>query len=155
MNFLAWVEQTSIAQWVAASLYGYPIMITLHSLGLAIMVGISIALCLRMLGLFRLLPVDSLKGFFKIAWIGFIVNTISGTALWSMQAVSYMQNTPFLIKITGVFVGAALTGVLQRQIAGADPSWGEHVPGPVKLTAVVTIAAWTIAMVTGRLIAYL
>lgn len=155
MSFLEWVEQTALAEWVRISLNGYPMMITLHSIGLAIMVGISVALSLRMLGLFPKLPIDSLQGFFRWAWTGFIVNTISGLALWTTQAVSYMQNVQFLIKIIGVFIGAALVAVLQRQMAGAGATWGEAVPGHIKLIAVLTILVWTVAMVTGRLIAYL
>lgn len=155
MSFLEWVEQTALAQWVCCSLNGYPSMIALHSLGLAIMVGISVALSLRMLGFFSKLPIDSLHGFFRWAWTGFIINTISGGALWTTQATSYMTNVPFLIKITGVFIGAALVAVLQRQMAGAGATWGEAVPGHVKAIAVVTILVWTVAMVTGRLIAYL
>lgn len=155
MSFLEWVQQTALAEWVSFSLNGYPIMITLHSIGLAIMVGISVALSLRMLGLFPKLPIDSLHGFFKWAWTGFIINTISGVALWTTQAVSYMQNTQFLIKIVGVFIGAALVGVLQRQMAGAGATWGEAVPPHIKAIAIVTIIVWAVAMVTGRLIAYL
>lgn len=155
MGFLEWVEQTALAEWVRISLNGYPMMITLHSLGLAIMVGISVVLSLRMLGLFKRLPIDSLQGFFRWAWTGFIINTISGLSLWTTQAVSYMQNVQFLIKIIGVFIGAALVAVLQRQMAGAGATWGETVPPHIKLIAVVTIVVWTVAMVTGRLIAYL
>ncbi len=155
MSFLEWVEATALADWVRVSLNGYPMMITLHSIGLAIMVGISVALSLRMLGLFGMLPIDSLQGFFRWAWTGFIVNTISGGALWTTQAASYMQNVQFLIKIVFVFIGAALVAVLQRQMAGAGATWGEAVPPRIKLLAVVTILVWTIAMVTGRLIAYL
>lgn len=155
MSFLQWVEQTALAEWVRISLAGYPIMITLHSVGLAIMVGISVTLSLRMLGLFRKLPIDSLQGFFRWAWTGFIINTISGGALFTTQAVAYMQNVQFLIKIVGVFVGAALVAVLQRQMVGAGAAWGETVPPQVKAIAAVTILVWGVAMVTGRLIAYL
>lgn len=155
MSALEWIEGTALAEWVRISLYGYPAMITLHSLGLAIMVGISVALSLRMLGLFRKLPIDSLQGFFRWAWIGFIVNTISGGALWTTQASSYMQNVQFLIKIVFVFLGAALVAVLQRQMAGAGATWGEAAPPHIKAIALVTIVVWAVAMVTGRLIAYL
>ncbi len=155
MSFLQWVEQTPVAEWASFSISGYPTMITLHSIGLAIMVGISVVLSLRMLGMFKRLPIDSLQGFFKWAWWGFVINTISGTVLWTMQAVSYMQNAVFLTKIIGVFVGAALVGVLQNQMAGAGAAWGEAVPPRIKFIAVLTLVAWTVAMVAGRLIAYL
>lgn len=154
MSFFEWVQQTTLAEWMRFSINGYPTMITLHAIGLAVMVGISVLLCLRMLGVFKRLPIDSLRGFFRYAWIGLVVNTISGVALWTMQAVDYVHSWPFMIKITGVFVGAGLVAVLQRQMANADAGWRHSVPLRVKLIAVVTIIVWTISMVAGRLIAY-
>lgn len=153
MSFLEWVEHTPLAEWMRVSAPGYPAMITLHAIGLAVMVGISVMLSLRMLGVLDKLPIDSLNGFFRWAWAGLVINTISGVALWTMQAVDYMHSWTFLIKITGVLIGAGLVAVLQREMAGAG-AWGDAVPLRVRRIAVVTIVVWTIAMVAGRLIAY-
>ena len=156
MNLFAWIEATSLAEWVRVSALGYPMMITLHSLGLGIMVGLSVVLSLRVIGAFKTIPATSLPQLLKVAWIGFIVNTISGFSLFAAQATSYLTNVPFIIKIVLVFVGAILTGWLQALANGA-PSWGPtgNAPAAAKLVAVVAIVAWTGAMITGRLIAYL
>ena len=53
MSLIAWIENSALGEWVRVSIWGYPMMITLHSLGLAIMVGLSVVLSLRVLGLFR------------------------------------------------------------------------------------------------------
>lgn len=154
MSFFTWVERTALAEWVRISVPGYPMMITLHSIGLAVMVGISVVLSLRMLGLFGKLPGRSLNGFFRWAWIGFVVNMGSGVSLWAMQAVDYARNWAFLVKITGVIIGASLVAVLQRQMAGVDPARSGMPPRHAKVIAVATIIVWTAAMVTGRLVAY-
>lgn len=157
MNLFAWIEATSLAEWIRVSAFGYPVMITLHSLGLAIMVGLSVVLSLRVIGAFSAIPATSLPQLLKIAWIGFIVNSISGFSLFAAQATSYLTNVPFLIKIALVFVGAILTGWLQSLVKSGSEAWaaaGGATAG-ARLVAVVTIVAWTGAMITGRLIAYL
>jgi hypothetical protein len=157
VGLLTWIENTQIAEYVRVSAYGYPAMITLHSLGLAIMVGLSIVLSLRVLGFFRVIPFSSLHKLLKVAWIGFIVNFISGGALFTTQAVAYMQDGTFLTKMAMVILGAILVAIMQTMIKSAVAAGGPDVEAStnLKIVAVLAIAAWTIGMVTGRLIAYL
>jgi hypothetical protein len=157
VGFLTWIENTGIAEYVRVSAYGYPAMITLHSLGLAIMVGLSVVLSLRVLGFFSVIPFSSLQKLLKVAWIGFIVNFISGGALFSTQAVAYMQDPVFLIKMSMVIIGAILVGIMQSMISKAVAAGvsAAEAPSNLKIVAGFTIGAWTIGMITGRLIAYL
>ena len=46
-----WLETTPIAQWVALSLWAYPALLSLHIIGLAIVVGIFSMRDLRLLGI--------------------------------------------------------------------------------------------------------
>jgi hypothetical protein len=158
VGLLTWIENTGIAEYVRVSAYGYPAMITLHSLGLAIMVGLSVVLSLRVLGMFSVIPYSSLYKLLKIAWIGFIVNFISGGALFTTQAVSYMQDGTFLLKMSMVIAGAILVGLMQGRIKAALASGNPESAASdqtLKILAWLAIVAWTIGMVTGRLIAYL
>ena len=87
MGFLAWLEATGFpGEWVRSSTAGYPSMIALHALGMALMVGLSLLLDLRILGWFAGIPLQSLRRFFGLAWIGFGINFISGSALFSIAA---------------------------------------------------------------------
>ena len=85
MAFLVWLEATGLAEYVRVSAYGYPTMIALHSIGLAVMVGPAIVLDLRILGRFDEIPLQSITRLLGIAWIGFIINFISGAALFTTQ----------------------------------------------------------------------
>ena len=46
-----WLESTAPAIWVGESLWGYPIMLGAHAIGLAIVVGIFVMLDLRLFSL--------------------------------------------------------------------------------------------------------
>jgi hypothetical protein len=142
---------------VRVSAYGYPAMITLHSLGLAIMVGLSVVLSLRVLGAFSAIPFSSLHRLLQVAWIGFIINFVSGGSLFAANATGLITHQVFLMKMAMVILGAIFVAIMQSMIKTAMATGkGEAATGTnLKVMAWLTIVAWTIAMVTGRMIAYL
>lgn len=157
MGFLLWLEQSGLAEYVRVSVTGYPTMITLHSIGLAVMVGPALVLDLRLLGWFEEIAYDSIIRLLRIAWIGFLLNFLSGAALFTTQAVSYVTNTQFLLKIALVILGA-ITVAQQQSMLGrhaAELAGGGEVPGSVRGVAISSLVFWIGAIVTGRLIAYL
>ena len=52
MAIFEWIEGTQVALWVGESLWAYPFMLSLHVIGLAIVVGVIVMLDLRLLGSF-------------------------------------------------------------------------------------------------------
>ncbi len=157
MAFFEWLEFTRVAIWVGESLWGYPIMISLHAIGLGTAVGILVMLDLRVLGSFDGMPYSSLPGLMKIAWAGFIVNLLSGTALFTAQATVFVDSLPFLIKIPAIFTAVGVAGVMQKQLRQHARAWdsGVAVSSAAKSLAAVSIGLWLIAIIAGRLIAYL
>lgn len=156
VGFFAWLEATALADWVRMSSLGYPLMITCHAVGMAIMVGIALALDLRLVGKFAGIPYGSLQRFLGIAWLGFLINTLSGSALFAAQAVMYSTDWVFLTKIALVFAGAITIAILQTNIARDSSQWpADRPPSNVKAIAIVSIVFWLGAIVMGRLTAYL
>ena len=142
---------------VRISAYGYPVMITLHSLGLAIMVGMSSVLSLRVLGLFSTIPYSSLQKLLKIAWIGFIINFLSGSSLFSANATGFIVDWVFDTKMACVIIGAILVAIMQSMIGTALASGqGEAAASSnLKIIAGLTIVVWACGMTFGRLVPYL
>lgn len=156
MGFLQWLEATRLADWVNTSLLGYPLMISSHAIGMAIMVGIALALDLRVLGRFSAIPYASFQPFLRLAWLGFGLNFLSGAALFTTRAASYVLQPVFVAKIALVLAGAITVAMLQPAIARDSTSWGPSTtPGRIRAIAYVSIVCWIGAIVTGRLIAYL
>jgi hypothetical protein len=155
VSFLASLEESAFGIWVSTSLIGYPLMITLHAIGMAIMVGLSVTLDLRLLGWFRDMPYTALNRFLGVAWAGFTINLLSGTALFCMQATSYVKDGTFLLKMLFVLLGVVTAAFLQGSLNRNSGSWSTSAPGAIKLLAIASITFWVGATVTGRLIAYL
>lgn len=155
VGFLVWLEATGFADWVRMSTLGYPSMITLHAIGMAIMVGLSLILDLRLIGYFAGIPVAALHRLLGIAWIGFGINFLSGSALFSAQATSYIVDVVFMSKMALVFLGAATAAILQPAVVKADAWPGGRTPGGTRAVAFLGIIFWVGAIITGRLTAYL
>jgi hypothetical protein len=155
VGFLVWLEASNFAEWVRSSYTGYPIMIASHAIGMAIMVGLSFALSMRLLGFFPEIQYSALNRFLGIAWGGFVLNTLSGTGLFSAQATSYVTDLTFLLKMLFVVLGMVTVAAQQAMIRRHAGGWSEAVPpSRVRLLAMVSIVCWVVAMIIGRLIAY-
>ena len=156
MSVFEWMEQTSFAIWVGESLWSYPILIGLHAVGLAIVVGTLTMVDLRLLNVTSGFRMEALKDLIRLAWAGFVINALSGIALFTSQATTFATNRPFLIKISLIFIAAVSTAVIQQKLRDSGDSWNdESVPASVRRLAALSILCWLGAITAGRLTAYI
>ena len=154
---MQWLETTALAEWVLTSLVGYPLVLTLHSVGMAIIVGLVMVVDLRLIGRFERIPLRALENLLRIAWYGFAVNLTTGVMIFTSQAVFYSTSPTFLLKmlmvVGGITVAAYMQPILRREAAG----WGEAggVPSKIRTLATASLVMWSLTIVTGRFTAYL
>lgn len=156
MAFLTWLESTWYVQWMLGSLVAYPVMLAVHALGLALTVGVLLALDLRLLGLYRTIPLTSLDRLMGIAWVGVGLNTITGLSIFMTKASEYVTNVPFVMKMVFVVLGGVSLAATQRVLKRDASGWeaAGQVPPLGRGLALGSALFWTVAVVTGRLIAY-
>lgn len=156
-GFLTWLEDTSYSDWILTSAEGWPLMLTIHAIGLSLIVGIVFAMNLRMLGFYSTIPITSLYEILRIAWIGIVLNVITGLSIFMTQANSYVHSVPFGLKIAFIVLGIANLVYTQKVLRREAAAW--HAAGTVPLNgvllAVSSLVFWILAVVTGRLIAYI
>jgi hypothetical protein len=152
---LTWLEAQPIAIWVheSPSVWAQPTVLTLHTMGMAVLVGASWALDLRLLGVGRNVPLSAYSWVFRAIGIGLAVNLATGVLLFAQRATTLGTAIPFLIKMGLVIAGAA-TLVPLRSLVRNGPEQLE-VSGNARLLALGSILAWTGAVTAGRLLAYL
>jgi hypothetical protein len=151
LQFLETISQTSLVRWVAESDWGYPIVLTLHAIGMALVVGIVLVFDLRVLGVAARIPLVALRRFFLVAWIGFAVNLTSGTLLFFANYSAFIHNTAFITKISLLIAGAICTWLLVRQI---DFTKSDSVTAKAKLIAAISVILWLGAITAGRIVGY-
>ena len=158
MPVFEWLETTALAIWVGESLWGYPIMLGMHAIGLAIVVGIFVMLDLRMLGVVRGVSFTAFLSLYRLAWIGLLFNALSGSALFTSQATTFVESAPFLIKISAVIAGVIFGIFIQRRLKLRAADWDAadaNVESSATALAVLSLICWIGAIFAGRLIAYL
>jgi hypothetical protein len=155
MDVLTALEATTLATLVreSESAWGYPLILTLHTIGLAMLVGTSAALDLRLLGVARGLPLRPLQAVFPLMWAGLVVNAATGVLLFAADATVKGAQPVFWVKLGCIALGVGAAVRIRAVVfAHADRA---GVPAAARLLAVWSLAAWTGAIVAGRLMAYL
>ena len=113
---------------------------------------------LRLLGVLRGISFDAFRSLYRLAWTGLLVNAVSGSALFTSQATTFIESTPFLTKISCVAAGVILGILIKRRLDARLADWDAadaNVEGSAKLLALLSLVCWIGAIFAGRLIAYL
>ena len=156
MHFLTMLEQSGFASWVreSDSLLAYPTILFLHTVGLGLLVGTSLAVDLRLLGFAPNTSLSPMQKFFPAMWIGFWISAFSGAALTIADATTMVMNPVFLIKIG--FIALAMLNVrLIRNRVFRNPQLGTTVLMSGRILAATSVFLWICAISAGRLTAYL
>lgn len=165
MSFFAWLEGTAISEWVrgSPSLWGFPFILYLHTLGLALVAGLSSAVALWILALQGQLKRSPLLNLFPLMWVGLAINAVSGVGLLMAYPAKAMTNPVFYIKLIAIAFAVGTVQWLQNQFANelAAGESRENGTAPtaatmlrLKRAAWSLLILWAIATVTGRLLAY-
>jgi hypothetical protein len=155
MSFFESLQNSAFTDWLlgSESIWAYPTVLTLHTVGLAVLVGASTVLQLRLLGVGTSVPLDRLRMLYTLIWLAFAVNLASGVALFVTQAADRVLQPLFYIKLASIGVALWLGQDAKRALFDQPPADG-YVPVVRRQKAVVVLGLWTAAIVSGRLMAY-
>jgi hypothetical protein len=153
---LTWLESTSLAVWLSESpsVWAHPTVLTLHTAGLAVLVGASWVLDLRLLGISRNVPLSAFRWVFRAVTVGLIVNLVTGFLLFAQRATTWGTSIPFLIKMSLVIASVATLLPIRSHVSRSDAEQWEA-SGRARLLALASILAWAGTVTAGRLLAYL
>src|SRR5689334_60591 len=123
MDFLSSLEQLQFSRWLleSGSIWAYPTVLFMHTVGMAMVAGLAGAIDLRLLGLAPKTPIKPLERLYPLIWLGFGINAITGTCLVIADATTKLTNPDFYVKMAFVFGGVAILYVMRRKIFG-DPT---------------------------------
>lgn len=153
---LAWLEATALATWTreSPSIWAYPLVLTLHTVGLGIVVGASAVIDLRFLGVARRISIPSLAPLFRIILWAFVLNTVTGVLLFIADATHKAGQTVFYIKL-GLIALALWNTILARHVVLGAPQNDAAPSSRHSRLAVISLLLWFGAITAGRLMAYL
>ncbi len=154
---LVWLENSALSVFVREwpSILGFPSILFLHTLGLAMVAGASIAVDLWLLQ--RPLPSMPLRivGLNRTMWLGFGINLFSGFALLVAYPAKALTNWVFYLKMGLVVLAVWISARIQRELLPTDGARvAAGIPPQARTWAWASLLSWFAAIVTGRLLAY-
>ena len=153
MDLLVRIEESGFCQWVreADSLFAFPGILLLHTIGMGIVVGINGTFDLRVLGFAPSVRIRSFERFFPVMWMGFWINAITGTILLAVNLTKLTHNPDFYVKLAFIALAVVNMRLLRKHALVPDET---PPPTTAKVLAVTSIIFWLGAITSGRLLAY-
>ena len=156
-QFATWLAALPPSEMMRNSTALWPILETLHFIGLAMLVGVAGFFDMRLLGLFRRVPVEAVKQFMPFAMIGFAINLVTGVGFFMMYPSQYISSIAWWMKVLFLVVAGANALVFEmvspERLATLQP--GEDSPGVFKVIGSVSLVAWFLVLYFGRMLPFL
>jgi hypothetical protein len=153
---LDYLANSEFALWVNQS-WGWPIALTIHAFGTAVVLGFAVIIGLRLMGFFKSIPYTSLARLVPLIWIAVFFQAISGFTLWTTKPAAYLADGMFEVKFSLVIIAAIVFFFFHRTLLREAGDWeaaGKVSPRGFKF-AVAICLLWAAVTIGGRLTAYL
>jgi hypothetical protein len=149
------VGSSEFGTWASESALAYPVANVVHLLGLVMLVGGIGIVDLRLVGVFRAIPLEPLsRALTPVAVAGLALMLPSGATMFAADAKGMAASPLFQWKL--VLIGIALANALAfRLIWGKRISGWDSSPPPLgRAMAAASLGLWLVIGTLGRLIAY-
>ena len=152
------LQDSDVGVWVSTSpsLWAYPTILMLHTVGLAMIVGSNAVFDLRLLGAGARVPLDALRPVFRIMSVGLVINASTGLALFISEAADKGTSWIFGVKLSIIALALLVAARMRRRVFGDGAARAtDPVASGVKLLALASLVLWFGAITAGRLMAYI
>ena len=124
----------------------FPAILSVHAIGMALAVGVNVAIALHLLGVGPDIPTREMRRFVGVFVVGFWMNALSGGLLLVAYPTKALTNPVFYVKLALIVMAIGIFAVIDRRpLRGA--------PGG-RWLAVASLVTWAGAITAGRLLAY-
>ena len=154
--FFRVIEESGLSTWIreSPSLFAFWFVLSFHTIGMGLLVGASAVIDLRILGVAPDLPLAPLKGLYRVIWVGFWIQVVSGVLLLIAYPTKALTNPDFYIKLTLIGFAVTTMQILKNRVF-SDPGLSEAaMMAKGKVFAAWSLIFWVGAVTAGRLLAY-
>jgi hypothetical protein len=150
------IEESGISTWIrdSPSFFAFWFILSFHAIGMGLLVGASVVIDLRILGVAKDLPIAPLKSLYRVIWLGFVIQIVSGTLLLIGYPTKAFTNPDFYIKMTLVGLGVAVMHLLNKRVFSDSSLSDTDMMAKGKALATWSLVIWAGAVTAGRLLAY-
>jgi hypothetical protein len=151
----SWIEATALSIWVreSPSLWAFPFILILHTVGMGFLVGTNVAIDLRVLGFAARVPLSLLERLFVVMKLAFFINAVSGLLLLIAYPTKALTNPLFYVKLSLIASALVQTAWIRKNVL-RTPESEQVVSSRGKAMAGASLAVWAGAVAAGRFLAY-
>jgi hypothetical protein len=154
---LALIEPSprSFTRLMTANKWWWAFMMTLHFIGLALLIGTIGLLDLRILGFLKQLPIGPLNELVPWGLFGFGINVVTGILAFIGMSTYYTYDIAFVLKMVIVLAAVSTLALFYMTNASHECESigpGESAPLPAKINAGLSLLLWLAVIVLGRYI---
>jgi len=155
---LTWIQETRVAVGIRDSLFVFPLLESVHVIGLALVFGTIAIIDLRLLGLasagrsFERMASDIMKW----TWVAFAVTAATGVLMFITNAAVYFHNNYFRAKIVLLVLAALNVAVFELTARRTVEQWDRAPSAPRvgRVVATVSLVIWVAVIFAGRMIGF-
>jgi hypothetical protein len=154
--FLRAIEESPVSSWIrdSPSPFAYWFILTVHAIGMGVLVGASTVLDLRFLGVAKNMPIPPLKRMYSIIWTGFWMQVVSGILLMIAFPTKALTNPVFYTKLLLIGLAMAMMLKVNTRVFGDSGLNDEGMMRKGRSLAKWSLICWAAAMTAGRFLAY-
>jgi len=158
LHFMEWLETTPPSVAFHESIWSFPIVESVHVLGLCLFLGMAVLTDLRLLGIaFKRVPVsDLMSRLLPWTWVGAVIMVVSGCVLFLNTPVRYYTNIFLRVKFVMLPLAVLNAWVFHSGIYRRVARWDREIPTPkfARFAGAVSLVLWSGVVIAGRMIAY-
>jgi hypothetical protein len=148
-----WIEHSPVGEFLQNSRILFPMVESVHLLGLALFVGTLLLVDMGLLGLaMRRQPVyEVAAALAPWTWSGFAILLLTGPFMFTAQAAKWHDNPVFWLKLLLLMAATVFQLSVRRKITSADLSLR---PATAKLIGAVSLILWISTALSGKIMEY-
>ncbi|MEQ1946794.1 MAG: DUF6644 family protein [Bryobacteraceae bacterium] len=158
LEFCQWLQATDVFTALRGSAIVYPVILSLHMIGIAFFGAMILVTDLRLLGVaMRTYPVTSVVNRLRVPKrIGFAVMVICGVLLFSTKAEEYYYNIFFRIKMILLALVCLHALLFAENVYGSAAEMDTSgITSKAKIAAGASLVLWLGLAICGRAIGYI
>ena len=158
LNFCQWIEKSPLGSGVRDSVWIFPVVESIHILGIVLLAFTASLIDLRLLGTGllrrRLLPEIS-RQLLPWAWGAIVLMLVTGAVLFASEAASKCyESKAFYVKMALLALAIVNAAFSYLAVSRHAEQWNSNPPSRTKIMAVFSLVAWAGVVFAGRAIAY-
>ena len=150
------IEQTGLSMWIreSDSFLAFWLILSVHAIGMGVLVGASLLIDLRILGVAPDLPLAPFKKLYGFIWVGFWIQVVSGILLLIAYPTKSLTNVDFYLKLTLIGLGVAFMQIIKKRVFSDSIASETAMMANGRVFAIWSLIFWVGAVTAGRLLAY-